>query len=65
VGLALLRLLGYTGVASRGTILEQQQIARAVELGLGVDAPEKIELVTDDADSAAYAAQIREVLLQD
>ena len=34
----------------------------AVELGLGVDGPEKIELITDDLDSEAYAAQIREIL---
>jgi len=64
VGLALLKHLGYTGVASRGAIFAQQQLARAVELGLGVDAPEKIKLVTDDADSAAYAAVIGEVLLR-
>jgi uncharacterized protein (DUF362 family) len=63
VGLALLRHLGYSGVAARGGIFEQEQIARAVELGLGVDMPEKIELVTDDPDSEAYAAQIREILL--
>ena len=64
VGLALLKHLGYAGMAGRGAIFAQQQIARAVELGLGVDAPEKIRLVTDDADSAAYAAVIGEVLLQ-
>jgi len=64
VGLGLLRHLGYAGVAARGGIFEQQQIARAVELGLGVGAPEKIELVTSDADSEAYAAQIQEILLQ-
>jgi uncharacterized protein (DUF362 family) len=64
VGLALLRHLGYSGVASRGGIFEQEQIARAVELGLGVDIPEKIQLVTDDLDSEAYAAHIREILLQ-
>jgi uncharacterized protein (DUF362 family) len=64
VGLALLRHLGYSGVAARGRIFEQEQIARAVELGLGVDLPEKIRLVTDDPDSEAYAAQIQEILLQ-
>jgi hypothetical protein len=35
-----------------------------VELGLGVDRPEKIRLVTDDPDSESYAAEIREVLLR-
>jgi uncharacterized protein (DUF362 family) len=63
VGLALLRHLGYRGIASQGPIFEQEQIARAVELGLGVDSPAKIEFATGDADSEAYAAVIREVLL--
>jgi len=60
VGLALLRFLGYTGVAARGSIFAQEQIARAVELGLGIDGPDKISFLTDDQDSAAYAAQIHE-----
>jgi len=60
VGLALLRFLGYTGVAARGSIFAQEQIARAVELGLGIDRPDKISFITDDQDSAAYAAQIHE-----
>jgi uncharacterized protein (DUF362 family) len=62
VGVAILRHFGTTSAVSRGTIFQQEQIARAVELGLGVDGPDKIELVTDDPDSAAYAAQIREIL---
>ena len=62
VGLAMLRFLGYQGVAASGSIFEQEQIARAIELGLGVDASEKIQLVTGDAESEAYAAQIRAFL---
>ena len=64
VGLALLRALGYGGVAAQGEIFAQEQIARAVELGLGIDGVDKIEFVTDDPESAAYAAQIRERMLQ-
>ena len=60
VGLALLRVLGYTGKASTGAIFAQEQIARAVELGLGIDGPDKITFLTDDSESAAYAAQIHE-----
>ena len=63
VGLALLRLLGYRGVAARGSIFAQEQIARAVELGLGIDRPEKIAFITHDQDSAAYADQINEHIL--
>jgi uncharacterized protein (DUF362 family) len=61
-GLALLRLLGYMGKAARGAIFAQEQIARAVELGLGIQGPDKISFITDDPDSAAYAAQIHELM---
>jgi uncharacterized protein (DUF362 family) len=64
VGVAILRHFGTTPKVERGPIFEQQQIARAVELGLGVGGPEEIELVTDDTESAAYAARIRDILLQ-
>jgi len=63
VGVAVLRHFGTTGEVERGTIFEQEQIARAVELGLGVASADQIELVTDGPESAAYADQIREVLL--
>ncbi len=63
VGVALLRHFGTTPQVSRGPIFEQEQIARAVELGLGVAGPEEIQFLTDDAGSEAYAAQIREILL--
>jgi len=63
VGVAVLRHFGTTGEVERGTIFEQEQIARAVELGLGVTSADQIELVTDGPESAAYADQIREVLL--
>ena len=64
VGLTILRSLGYSGVAAVGPIFAQEQILRAVELGLGVNGVDKIEFVTDDAQSAAYADQIRELMLQ-
>jgi uncharacterized protein (DUF362 family) len=62
VGVAILRHLGTTWKVRRGPIFQQQQIARAVELGLGVSSPAQIELVTADAESEAYAAQIRQIL---
>ena len=63
VGVALLRYYGTTPQVSRGTVFEQEQIARAVELGLGVESADQIELLTDDPESAAYAGEIRQVLL--
>jgi uncharacterized protein (DUF362 family) len=62
VGLALLRFLGYQGVASKGSVFEQEQIARAIELGLGVDSPEKIRFVTSDEASQTYIRQVLEYL---
>ena len=62
VGVSLLRFYGTTPVVSNGSVFEQEQIARAVELGLGVSKPDQIELVTDDASSAEYAKKIQAVL---
>ncbi|UCC64196.1 MAG: DUF362 domain-containing protein [Anaerolineae bacterium] len=64
VGVAVLRHFGTTPAVSQGPIFEQEQIARAVELGLGVASPAEIELVTGDSESEAYAAQIREILIR-
>ena len=64
VGVALLRHFGTTPQVSTGPIFELEQIARAVELGLGVNVPEKIQLITDDQPSAEYANTIRDLLLQ-
>jgi len=52
VGVALLRIHGTTPEVSRGSIFEQEQIARAVELGLGVPGPERIDLEGDTALAA-------------
>ena len=62
VGVALLRYFGTTPEVSRGAIFEQEQIARAVELGLGVNSPDQIELLTADAASTAFASEIKAVL---
>lgn len=59
VGVAILRLFGTTPQVSEGKVFELEQIARAVELGLGIDSPERIRIVTGDAESEAYANQIR------
>ena len=62
VGVAVLRSFGTTPQVSEGPIFHQEQIARAVELGLGADGAGKIRFVTGDAESEAYAAQIQEIL---
>lgn len=58
VGVAVLRHFGTTANVSTGTIFEQEQIAQAVKLGLGVNGPEQIEILTDGKDSRAYADEI-------
>jgi len=63
VGVAILRSLGTTNEVSSGRIFEQDQIARAVELGIGIKSPAQIELVTDDPESTAFAAKIKDILL--
>jgi uncharacterized protein (DUF362 family) len=62
VGLAVLKELGSNDAIMGRRIFEQEQIARAVELGLGVSGPGEIELVTADADSRAYATRLERIL---
>jgi uncharacterized protein (DUF362 family) len=62
VGVALLRHFGTTPEVSKGAIFDQDQIARAVQLKVGVSSPKQIELVTGDPESAEFAKQIRAVL---
>jgi uncharacterized protein (DUF362 family) len=62
VGVALLRYFGTTPEVSRGAIFEQEQLARAVQLGIGVGSPRQIELVTPDRESAEFAKPIRALL---
>jgi len=61
-GVAILRLLGTTPEVSRGAIFAQEQIARAVELGLGVPSPRQIRFVTDDAAGDEFARRLEDML---
>jgi uncharacterized protein (DUF362 family) len=65
VGVAILRLLGTTTEVSQGAIFEQEQIARAAELGLGVSSERGIQLVTGDDRSEAMAVQVRDIMSRD
>ena len=64
VGVALLRLHGGNRTISAGRVFDQEQIARAAQLGLGARGPEQIEVVTDDPESRAVADRVRAVLLR-
>ena len=45
-------------------VVDQDQIARAVELGIGVSGPDQIEIVGPDRASSDYAARISDILAQ-
>jgi len=62
VGVAILRHFGTTAAVSRGPVFEQEQIRRAVELGLGAAGPDQIEMLTDDEEGEAFADEIRQIL---
>jgi len=62
IGVAILRELGTTPEVSKGSILDQEQIARAIELSLGIKSLEKIDLVGYDEYSQNYIEKIKKLL---
>ncbi|NJD57478.1 MAG: DUF362 domain-containing protein, partial [Nitrospirae bacterium] len=64
VGIAILKDLGSNDAIMEKKIFEQEQISRAVELGLGVSRPEDIEIVTGDPTSRKYAEKLKGILLK-
>jgi uncharacterized protein (DUF362 family) len=64
VGLSVLKELGSNRAIMGKGIFEQEQIARAVELGLGISGPEEIDMVTGDDESNRYAEKLKEILLK-
>ena len=53
VGVAILKVLGSNEEIMSEKPFQQEQIKRAAELGLGVDGPEKIDLVAEDSSRRA------------
>ena len=62
VGVAILRLFGTTEQVSGGRIFEQEQIARASELGIGVGSPEEVGLVPLDDESKKFVEKMEPIL---
>lgn len=58
VGVAILRLFGTTPEVSEGRIFQQEQIARAVELGIGIQSAKDIQLIPLDAESEKFTQKI-------
>jgi uncharacterized protein (DUF362 family) len=62
VGLAILKSLGSNAQIMNTKIFEQEQIARATEIGLGATSPSEIEVVAGNAESQSYRDSIVEIL---
>ena len=62
VGVAILKDLGSNDAVMKPAIFAQEQIARAVELGIGVASAAAIDIVTPDAASEACAEKLRKIL---
>ncbi len=62
VGVALLRRYGTTPEVARGTIFDQEQIARAVSLGVGLGSAEQIDLVSLDEQSQSALMEFQRVI---
>jgi uncharacterized protein (DUF362 family) len=62
VGVAVLKSLGSNPAIMKPKIFEQEQIARAAELGLGAVAASDIELAAGDENSREYTDRIVEIL---
>jgi uncharacterized protein (DUF362 family) len=64
VGVAILKELGSNSAIMDTPIFQQEQMARAVEVGLGVTGPDEIRLISDSPDGTAYASRIQGILDQ-
>jgi len=62
VGLAVIKFLGSNDQIMKTKIFEQEQIARAVELGLGASSASDIELTPADNQSRDYRDKVSEIL---
>jgi uncharacterized protein (DUF362 family) len=62
VGLAILKFLGSNAQIMNSKIFEQEQIARAAEIGLGAASPSEIDVVAANTASQNYRDRVVEIL---
>jgi len=62
VGVAILKSLGSNSAVMNTKIFDQEQIARAVDLGLGASSPAAIDLIPADDASREYRDRVLEIL---
>ncbi len=65
VGIAILKELGSNKDIMERKIFEQEQIARGVELDLGVKSPLEIKIKGVDSESSEYAKKIVKILTEE
>ena len=61
-GVAILKLLGSNASIMKPKIFEQEQIARAAEIGLGASSPSEIDVIPADEKSQEYRDRVVEIL---
>ena len=64
VGVAILKMLGSNEHIMKPKIFEQEQISRAVELGLGASSPSEIEVIPADEASRDYSDRVVKILIK-
>ncbi len=64
VGLAILKVLGSNDSIMKPKIFEQEQIARGVELGLGVSSASEIDIVAADPGGQEYCDRVVKTLAE-
>jgi len=64
VGVAILKQLGSNEKIIKPKIFEQEQITRAVELGLGISSQGQIQLVSADDRTQEFQSKIEKILIQ-
>ena len=64
VGVAILKSLGSNGQIMKSKVFEQEQIARAAELGIGASSPADIEMVAANDSSREYGDKVAAILNQ-
>lgn len=64
VGVAILKMLGSNEKIMRPKIFEQEQIARAAELGLGASSAAEVSLIPASSESKEYCSRVAAILNQ-
>jgi len=64
-GVAILRIYGTTPEVSMGSIFAQEQILRAIELGIGASSPDNIEIIPVNGEANEVCLQIEDKLMEE